>query len=173
MSLFGEPTKRERLVWWVRDQIRRLAVEGFGAREVAVPIGQTSLTRPGVDDAMAGLHAAHLVGRVAKAAIADYAVESRAAGRTWTEIGAALGIGGEDWPGAVAERAFDQITRDEFGDRWSRRSVRWTCASCGQRVTDTGPFPSHPDDIESGHAEGCARHAAEVAAWAVHPGWAQ
>ena len=170
MSLFGEPTKRERLAGRVRDQIRRLAVEGFGACEVAVPIGETSLTRPGVDDALAGIGAAHLVRRVAEAAVAEYAVEARAAGRSWAEIGAALGITGEDWLGAVAERAFDQIAgTDRVG--WSRSSVHWTCPECGERITDTGPFTSHPADIESGHGEGCLRYAADVAAWAEQAGW--
>lgn len=170
MGLFGEPTARERLVWQVRAQIRCLAVEGFGAREVAVPIGGSSLTRSGVDDALAGLGAARLMQRVAEAAIADYAVEARTAGRTWTEIGAALGITGEDWPGAVAERAFDRIACGG-GDGWSRSSVRWACQGCGQQITDTGPFTSHPADIESGHADGCARYAADVAAWAEQAGW--
>ena len=170
MSLFGEPTARESLVWQIRAQIRRLAMEGFGAREIQMPIAQTSLTRPGVDDALAGIGAARLMQRVAEAVIADYAVAARAAGRTWTEIGAALGITGQDWPGAVAERAFDQVTHG--GDGWSRSSVRWRCPSCGEQITDSGPFTSHPADIESGHADGCARYAADVAAWAEQAGWA-
>lgn len=169
MSLFGEPTARERLVWQIRAQIRRLAVEGFGAREIAVPVSGTGLTRSGVDDALAGLGAARLVQRVAEVVIADYAVEARTAGRTWVEIGAALGITGEDWPGAVAERAFDQVAHG--GDGWSRSSVRWRCPSCGEQITDTGPFTSHPADIESGHADGCLRYAADVAGWAEQAGW--
>lgn len=170
MSLFAEPTARERLVWQLRAQIRCLAVEGFGAREIAVPIAETSLTRPSVDDALAGLGAARLVQRVAEAAIADYAVEARTAGWTWAEIGAALDITGGDWPGAVAERAFDRIAGGG-GDGRSRSSVRWTCPSCGERITDSGPFTSHPADIESGHADRCVRYAADVAAWAEQAGW--
>lgn len=169
MSLFGDPTERERLAWRVREQILRLAVEGFDAPEIQVPIRETSLTRRAVDDALAGLGAARLMQRVAEAAIADYAVEARTAGRTWTEIGAALGLTGEDWPGAVDERAFDQVAHG--GGGWSRSLVRWRCPGCGQRITDTGPFTSHPADIESGHAAGCARYAADVAAWVQQAGW--
>jgi hypothetical protein len=32
-----------------------------------------------------------------------------------------------------------------------RPTASWTCSSCGQRVTDRGPFESHPDDNEQGH----------------------
>jgi hypothetical protein len=32
-------------------------------------------------------------------------------------------------------------------------------------VTDRGPFESHPEDCESGHAEDCSQFAAELAAW--------
>jgi hypothetical protein len=32
-------------------------------------------------------------------------------------------------------------------------------------ITDRGPFESHPEDCESGHAEDCSRFAAELAAW--------
>ena len=44
------------------------------------------------------------------------------------------------------------------------RSLRWECASCGARVHDTGPYAAHPDDNETGHAPGCHRYAADIAA---------
>jgi hypothetical protein len=46
-----------------------------------------------------------------------------------------------------------------------RRTVSWTCASCGEWITDSGPYNGHPDDDERGHAEDCARHLAEAAAY--------
>lgn len=166
MSIFGEPTERERLVWRVRDQIRALAVEGFGAAVVQVPIGETSLTRPTVDDPLAGVRTAQLVRRTAEAQVRDYAIEARAAGRSWAEVADAIGLTGVDEPEVLA---FEQVAGDR--DRVGGGRVWWRCASCAQRISDTGPFCSHPADTETGHTPGCARHAAEIAAWATRTGW--
>jgi hypothetical protein len=99
-----------------------------------------------------------------------YAEQARGAGRPWDDVAEALGIG-------VTE---DGEPRDEQGvppaDRgpaaaadepsWFHRpTARWTCSTCGQRITDHGPFESHPDDVEEGHAEGCARREAEIATY--------
>jgi hypothetical protein len=46
----------------------------------------------------------------------------------------------------------------------SGQTIGWTCPSCTKTVVDHGPYESHPEHNERGHADGCARLAAEVAA---------
>jgi hypothetical protein len=36
-------------------------------------------------------------------------------------------------------------------------SFAWTCQSCGENVSDRGPYNGHPEDEQSGHADGCER----------------
>jgi hypothetical protein len=44
-------------------------------------------------------------------------------------------------------------------------TLRWTCATCGQRITDHGPVDPDPGDMERGHASDCERHRAALSAW--------
>jgi hypothetical protein len=45
-------------------------------------------------------------------------------------------------------------------------AVGWTCTSCSQWVKDRDPAGgTHPEDLEQGHAENCARFADQVIAW--------
>lgn len=168
MSLFGEPTVRERMAWQVRRQIHRLAVAAFGAVEVWVPIAGTSLTRPTVDDPSAGIRAAHLTRNAAEAAVVDYTREARVAGQSWDEIATALGVGEDEFLPPVGERAFDEVTGRV--DSHTQTELRWTCGTCEQRVTDLGPSGAHPDDNERGHTETCARRVTEIAAWREQTG---
>jgi hypothetical protein len=59
-----------------------------------------------------------------------------------------------------AEAAYDFATgRNERSDwHW----VTWDCPACGQRITDEGPSNGVAQD-EKGHANDCARHAADIA----------
>jgi len=168
MSVFEEATPRERLAYRVRGQIRRLAIDGFGARETTAPIGDSGLTHPILDDPMAGLQAAVLTRNVAAATIHDGAVDARAAGRTWGEIAEAVGIEDDDRFAPPGERAFEEIVGRP--DLFALASLRWTCTTCGRRVSDSGPYESHPDDNEHGHAETCDRHERAVSAWRVRTG---
>ncbi|ALE74381.1 hypothetical protein AD006_25285 [Pseudonocardia sp. EC080610-09] len=168
MSIVGEPTPRERLAHRVRSQIRRLAVDGFGAHETTAPIGDSGFTRPGLDDPMAGLRAAVLTRNVAEATIHDSAVDVRAAGRTWDEVAEALGIEDDDRFAPRGERAFEEVVG--LPDLFALASVRWTCTTCGRRVSESGPYESHPDDNEHGHDEVCDRRVRAVAAWRVRAG---
>lgn len=169
MSIFGEPTPRQRLEWRLADQIRRLAVEEFDAVAVQIPIGDTGIDRPGLSDPLAGVRAVVLVRGAAVRAVRDYVREAREAGRSWDHIGEALGVD-DDEDRTRAERAFDEVAGhvDSFGGR----RMWWRCPACGAGVTDRGPYASsHPDDIEAGHAETCTRHAAGIAAWRARTGW--
>lgn len=168
MSVFGEPTSRERLAYRVRDQLRRLAVDGFGARETTAPIGDSGFLRPVLDDPTAGLRAAVLTRNVAVAAIHDGAVDARAACRTWDEVADAIGIEDDDRFAPRGERAFEEIVGRP--DLFAPASLRWTCTTCGRPVSDSGPYESHPDDNEHGHAETCDRRARAVAAWRIRTG---
>lgn len=168
MGVFGEPTDAERRVWRVRDLIRSLAVEWFGTREIREPIGDSSMTRLVSADPLAGLRAAVQVRRVAAAQVREYARDARGAGWSWAEIGSVLGFEGLDEPEVLA---FEHVAERGGRSGVRRESVSWRCTTCGARVTDTGPYGSHPTDVESGHAEGCARHRADIAAWSARTGW--
>lgn len=168
MGVFGKPTEVERRVWRVRDLIRSLAVEWFGTREIREPIGDTSVTRPVLADPLAGLRAAVQVRRVAAAQGREYALAARGAGSSWSETGSVLGFEGLDEPEVLA---FEHVAERGGRSGVRRESVSWRCTSCAARVTDTGPYCSHPTDVESGHTDGCARHRADIAAWTARTGW--
>ena len=84
-------------------------------------------------------------------------------------IGAALGLpsGGDVGAGeTIAEAAFGYAAGPP-GSHWNRTygpSVTWRCLACSGLVSDRGPV-SGPRDDEPGHAAGCQRLAAAVAAW--------
>jgi hypothetical protein len=59
--------------------------------------------------------------------------------------------------------AFEHFTGEP--GRRGEASFRFRCASCGEYIADRGPRPGHPEDSERGHAAGCVRLAADIAAW--------
>lgn len=162
---------REGAVGALQAAVRAAAVEVFGAARVQTPIeGHVWATREGLDDPLAGVRAAVLARGVAVAALRDYAMQARGAGRSWDDVGAALGLasGPGAGDGPRGEQAYLLLVEGrplpEDAPSWSRWLVaRWTCAACGQRVTDTGPFEASPLNTEDGHAGDCPRHAAETA----------
>jgi hypothetical protein len=172
-----EVAPQERAVWAVREQIRRIARDVHGALFVETSIeGCQVLTCAGLDDPLSGVRAAVLVGEVAAGQIAEYATAARAAGRSWDEVAAVLGV--QEGPynsraevvfgGLIEHRPLPVEERNGWGER---STARWTCGTCGGRVTDSGPFEGHPADNESGHADTCARMGAEVAAYRRRWGW--
>lgn len=94
---------------------------------------------------------------------------ARGQGKTWTEIGKALGepfvkaaIRADMALSLAAWRyaAFRVLPDEEIPWRWSggKEGARWRCWTCAQHVTE-----GHPDngpDAEEGHAPGCVRLAA-------------
>jgi hypothetical protein len=103
----------------------------------------------------------------------DTVEAARAAGRSWDEVGEALGLPDDGDP--IGEVVFALIVEGREPQRprelfWLP-STSWRCASCGELVQDRGPFESHPDDNESGHTDDCARHRADVQAWRARTGW--
>ncbi|MEU9821748.1 hypothetical protein ACIGG9_18255 [Pseudonocardia alni] len=161
----------------IRELVRRIAVDVFDATEVEIPIpGFTVFTDRKLDDPLAGLRAALLLRNVGEAQLYEYARTARAAGRSWDEVAKALDLS-TDGLGSAGETAFDWLVvgRVPEPDPEDVRSFRtpsayWRCGSCDQLITDDGPFESHPDDQEGGHARGCARHLKDIAAWRERTG---
>lgn len=166
----------------VRSLVWSGAVEVFDAVRHEDPIeGFRLLARSRLDDPLAGIRAALLVRAVGAAQLYQHATDARAAGRSWEEIGEALELpcvaAGASRPSG--EAAFEWLIEghepeppDSSGVRLFREpAASWRCGKCGALVTDRGPFESHPDDNESGHAETCTRHAHEIAGWRVRTGW--
>ena len=171
MSAFGAVTPQERAAWELRDLIRRTARDVHGAEIVEEPVeGYRVLTRSRLDDAVAGVRAARLARDVAEGQLLRYAEEARGAGRTWDEVAEALGIEVTEDGEPRGEQAYLLLVEGRplpaDAQSWfDRPTARWTCTSCGQTVTDHGPFESHPNDVEHGHSNSCIR---QVAALAKH-----
>lgn len=164
----------------VRDLIREVAGSVFGAQVVEVPIpGFSVFTDRQLDDPLAGARAALFVRNVGKSQVIEYARAARAAGRSWDEIGAALELPEREftsrgeatflWLVEGCEPESDPDALPSF----RTPATRWRCGTCEQPVTDHGPFESHPDDNEPGHALDCARHSGDVDAWRVRVGGEQ
>jgi hypothetical protein len=119
---------------------------------------------------LAGIRAATALRYAAGRAIADCARYAREDGKTWTEIGEAMGYKPNlDTPdpldccgtrSSVGESAFRAVA----SDLGRGPSFAWTCPVCSQTVIDKGPG-DHPEDAETGHGDGCKRLAATVQAW--------
>lgn len=140
------------------------------ARKAGDETGQAAL-RPAMVDGSAELHP--IAGYWAARLIADTAgyqarrclTQARSQGTSWRAIGEALLYDREHVD--PAEMAFRRAA-EHFGPADSTDRAYWDCKGadgCGQWITDHGPYTGHPVDCESGHADGCARHAREVTAW--------
>ncbi len=171
MSAFGEVTPQERAAWELRVAIRRAAQEAYGAEVVETPVeGFRVLTNTTLSDPLVGVRAAVLARDVALGQMLTYAEEARGAGRSWDEVAEALGIEAREGGALRGEQAFLLLVEgrplpSEERSWWDRSAARWTCTACGQRVTDHGPFESHPDDNEQGHADSCTRRETALSAY--------
>jgi hypothetical protein len=138
--------------------IRRIACDVFGATVVEVSAGPGVLAARQLDDPLAGVRAAAFVQSVGRAELYNHTVQARAAGRSWHDIAAALGLG-EDH-GDPAQMAFEVVVEGQAVQRqrpiW-RPTARWTCAGCRGRVVDSGPYEAYVSDNESGHTKDCDR----------------
>lgn len=117
---------------------------------------------------LTGLHASRQVELAARHAAHDYVRRAREEGRSWHEIGQALGLEpGADRDSAgrtVADAAYAYVAGDpDSGDAGGYgRSFAWQCRSCDGTISDRGPYFG-PADGERGHAEGCQRLQATIA----------
>ena len=111
----------------------------------------------------------NLVASTAESLARDYARRARGAGHSWDEVAAALkfdAAGHDDpsvdafyWVAPTPSQPFDSIV------------TSWECASCAARVTDRGPFGGHPEEVEEGHLDSCARHQEDISAYRQQTGW--
>jgi hypothetical protein len=162
---------RERPPWSLWAAIRTAAQEAFGAEMVERSIRGLSTRHRDVEP-IAGVRAAVLARDVASGCVREYALQARSAGHSWDAIAEALGMEQVEGPASRSERAYLHLIEDrplytENPDPWAQPppAAHWRCASCGQYVTDQGPFEASPENNEQGHAPGCVRHAAEMAAY--------
>jgi hypothetical protein len=114
----------------------------------------------------AGMHYARMVADAAHHAEHSYIGHAREHGMTWQQIGQALNLGGraQQRGAPLAEVAFEHATGAEHVRPFETLVFTWRCQSCGQYISDHGPYNTHPDDNERGHADGCERHTAAIAA---------
>lgn len=168
---------KERAAGRVRGMVQEIAGSAFGGRILELPIpGFTVFTDRQLDDPLAGVRSALFVRNLAETQMYEHAKAARAAGRSWDEIGAALELPEREYT-SRGEATFLWLVEGREPEQESEglpsfRSATtwWRCGTCGQLVTDRGPFESHPDDNETGHAVGCPRHSADVEAWRVRVG---
>lgn len=154
--------------------MEEVAVEQFGGQVVVEPIeGYQMLTRRRLVEPLPGVRAAAVLRVAAGRVLVDAVGAARAAGGSWDEVGEALGL--PDDGGPVGEVAFAFVVEGREPERsrelFRLSSTSWRCGSCGELVSDRGPFESHPVDNESGHTFDCARHLADVQAWRERTGW--
>jgi hypothetical protein len=164
-----EVTPQQRAVWELQTAIERVARDVYGAQIVQVPIeGFERATKRTLDDPLAGVRASLLARNVAVAQMRAYAEQARGAGRSWDDVAEALGIEATEGDEPRDEQAYRLLIEgrplsvDE--PSWFHRpKAWWTCTTCGQQIADHGPFESHPNDVEQGHAACCARRVAALA----------
>ena len=117
---------------------------------------------------IAGIRAVRQIEQAARALTREYARQAREDGHAWGEIGAALDLSASaDHRGVpLADAAYDEVAGDPDGEYARRygRSFTWTCPACRAVVREKCPCDGPADD-EQGHANGCPRLSAAIAAW--------
>jgi hypothetical protein len=179
------PSAEERRRWHIHNTLSNLVIGAVvaelgrdGVRSAPDPGFARYGNRP-QPDPLTAVRAARTIRGEAAQLLGEHIDRARAHGHTWTDLAAALGLtrDAEEAGIPAGEAAFCWATTGRIdGDRpnpvWGYEPRRsWRCASCEERVHDRGPFNGHPDDDETGHAAGCARHTADVAAWRTRNGW--
>lgn len=146
-----------------RSTITHLVHDTAGSdafREVPiVPGGRTTEHRP---EPLHGLRAALRLRSLVTEHAKKFVEELRADGASWPTVAAE--VRGDDLDAADVEAVFAEFAVHGLS-RFDASWLSWHCSSCGARVMDYGPNNGHPDDIEHGHADTCARHASEVRAY--------
>jgi hypothetical protein len=151
----------------LENALVKLAIAGgAGIREREAFPGSIATIR--YAEPLAGIRAAVTLVNTASRLRREYIAAARQEGSDWAAIGDALGLHGT----ADGERrtGYDlAVAAYEFAagqpDLWRQPAFSYRCGTCGEFITDRGPYESYPDDNESGHAADCSRHAAAIAAW--------
>lgn len=160
---------RQKSVWAAQSAARRAAVDlarDQGAQVISRPAYRGAQSSVQDVEPLAGLRAAREVELGARQTTRGYIRDAREAGHTWQQIGTALDLttGGE--AGTAAEEAYSYATGNRTPETaWAYGpSFAWTCGSCDGLISDRG-LCNGPADDERGHADGCARLTATIAAW--------
>ncbi|HEX6336710.1 MAG TPA: hypothetical protein VFZ85_07135, partial [Jiangellaceae bacterium] len=66
---------------------------------------------------------------------------------------------------SVAEAAYERFAGPPASWPLQGPSFVWRCRACDRVISDRGPYESHPDDNQPGHAKDCSRLATELARW--------
>ncbi len=165
-SLSPDDRAREEARRAVDAAVLRMA-RAVGAEVRERPIWPGSASTIHDIEPAAGIWFVVLLRDTARRKIHGYIRQARQDGLTWQEVGQALRLGpeAEKRGVSVAEAAFESAAGAGHARPFDTLSFGWTCPACQKTVTDYGPYNGHPDDCESGHAEGCQRFAAAVAAY--------
>jgi hypothetical protein len=113
---------------------------------------------------LAGLQAADWVVQRAGQEIHQHVHRAREAGHSWEQIGQALDMRPVDGR-SVAESAYERLAGPPASWPLQGTSFTWRCPACDRVSSDRGPYESHPDDNQPGHAKDCPRLATELARW--------
>ena len=150
----------------IRSAIGTLCREA-GAQFTARPVIRSEPDGPTSPEPepLAAIGVAVELRHAAARAVSDHTRNAREDGCTWSQIGEAMGLADRPGPGmaSVAERAFLSVA----SDLGRGQAFAWTCPSCLGVVTDCGPEIDPPDAAEHGHADGCARMAEAMRAYAA------
>jgi hypothetical protein len=113
---------------------------------------------------LAGLWAADHLAQRARSEVATHVRRAREAGLSWDEIAQTLNME-PDGGRTVAETTYERFAGSPA--HWSLHgpSFTWRCPACGQLIGDRGPYESHPEDNQPGHANGCTRLRDEIDRW--------
>jgi hypothetical protein len=108
--------------------------------------------------ALAAVEAVDNIDRQLKRELLHIATQARAAGTPWAALAVLLRLhpSDEDDPAGFT---FSLLRGGD--DPFDDLAVTWRCSTCGETVTDR--HPANGVDAESGHADDCARHAAQLA----------
>lgn len=123
------------------------------------PIYPGAQTTERVPAPVPALRAALLLARHATTTARRQVRRAREAGLSWADIAPVLDA--ED-----GQAAYEWATGG-VEDHWRRSSVTYRCPSCAELIADYGPYENHPDDCESGHTPGCARHLTALLTWSA------
>jgi hypothetical protein len=165
------PNNADEQRWAARNRAYRAVFElarAAGAQPITRPAYRGSEYTVQDVDPLAGLTASRQLELAARQYATDYIRAAREAGRTWHDIGTALGM----VPDADAQQAGSNLAEAAFTYAAGHpdrsfvydRSITWRCGSCDQPITDHG-LDNGPADNERGHADNCPQFAAAVDAW--------
>lgn len=148
----------------IRSSIRGMCREA-GVTFTARPVIRSEPHGPATPEPepLAAIEAAADLGRAATRAVSDHTRTAREDGRSWKEIGVAMGFA--DRPSLRASPVADRAFLAVASNLGNGMGFGWTCPSCLGVITDRGPEAGWPADAEHGHADGCKRLAETMRAY--------